>query len=176
MLPADFRRRHATELEAAFLDCLRRERDAPAWRRVRTPGCVWSSTPLRQPSLSAWTSDSPAGDRGASNTRDASGRHMMTSLWQDVRYATRGMRRAPVFSMVVDRHARRWPSAPTPPIFGVVNAVLLRSLPYPDRNGWSCSIRPSPGRSRAHRVLCARLPGLRTAGHVVRIDGGVQKP
>jgi putative ABC transport system permease protein len=132
MLPADFRRRHASDLEAAFLDCLRRERArvglagvAYAWVRVvldtvATAVAVRLDERRTRRIAALRTRGMPQGDT------------MMTSLWQDVRYAWRGMRRAPVFSMVVIVTLGLAIGA-NAAIFGVVNAVLLRSLPYPEQ-------------------------------------------
>jgi predicted permease len=55
----------------------------------------------------------------------------MTRLWQDVRYAVRGLQRAPVFSLAVTATLALTIGAATA-VFTVVNAVLLRALPYRD--------------------------------------------
>ena len=58
----------------------------------------------------------------------------MTRLWQDVKYAARRLQRAPIFSLVVIATLALAIGATTA-VFTVVNAVLLRGLPYrePDR-------------------------------------------
>jgi hypothetical protein len=126
------RRRHAVELEVAFLDCIRRERAraglagaAYAWVRmvadtVATAVAVRLDERRSRRIAALRTRGMPEGDT------------MMTSLWQDVRYAWRGMRRTPVFSTVVIVTLGLAIGA-NAAIFGVVNAVLLRSLPYPEQ-------------------------------------------
>jgi putative ABC transport system permease protein len=55
----------------------------------------------------------------------------VSSLWQDAKYAVRGMRRSPGFSLVVIATLAIAIGANTA-MFGIVNAVLLRALPYRD--------------------------------------------
>ena len=55
----------------------------------------------------------------------------MTRIWQDVRYAARRLQRAPMFSLVVIATLALTIGATTA-VFTVVNAVLLRALPYRD--------------------------------------------
>jgi putative ABC transport system permease protein len=56
---------------------------------------------------------------------------LMTRVWQDVRYAARLLQRTPLFSLVVIATLALTIGATTA-VFTVVNAVLLRALPYRD--------------------------------------------
>jgi putative ABC transport system permease protein len=56
---------------------------------------------------------------------------LMTRIWQDVKYAARLLQRAPLFSLVVIATLALTIGATTA-VFTVVNAVLLRALPYRD--------------------------------------------
>jgi putative ABC transport system permease protein len=55
----------------------------------------------------------------------------MSSLWQDVRYSIRAIRKSPAFSLVVIVTLALGIGA-NGAIFSVVDAVLLRAYPYPD--------------------------------------------
>ncbi len=56
---------------------------------------------------------------------------IMSSFWQDVRYALRGFRRAPGFFVVAVVTLALGIGATTS-IFSVVNGIVLRPLPFPD--------------------------------------------
>jgi predicted permease len=64
------------------------------------------------------------------HVRDAGWESHVESLWQDLRYAMRGMRRAPTFSIVVIGTLALGIGATTT-IFSAVDNLLLRPLPYP---------------------------------------------
>jgi predicted permease len=55
----------------------------------------------------------------------------MSTLWQDVRYAARAIRHSPFFAVTVVL-TLALTSGATTALFSVVNAVLLRAMPYPD--------------------------------------------
>jgi putative ABC transport system permease protein len=131
LYPHEHRAVHGADFEAACVECLRRER-----ARAGVAGSWYACVRLLVDSASAaflvrldlrrrrriaraHQSSQPPGDSP------------MSSFWQDVVYAARGMRRAPGFTVVVVLTLALAIGATTA-IFGVVNAVLLRSLPYQD--------------------------------------------
>ena len=63
--------------------------------------------------------------------RDQRGIPMLETLWRDVRFSLRSMRRTPVVSVAVIATLAIGIGANTA-IFSVVNSVLIRPLPYPE--------------------------------------------
>ena len=72
--------------------------------------------------------------------------NFLETLWQDVRYALRGFRRAPVFALTVILAVALGIGATTA-VFSVVDRILFRSLPYPHADqlvtfGYTAPIEP----------------------------------
>jgi hypothetical protein len=129
--PRHLRQREADVLETACLECLARER-----RRLGRFGAAYACGRLiadtlfaavvlradeRRRRRVAWAHVPPSAPKEI----------LMTRLWQDVRHAVRGLQRAPVFSLAVIATLALTIGAATA-VFTVVNAVLLRALPYRD--------------------------------------------
>ena len=133
LYPRAYRERHAPELSAAMQACVERERAAgvnPLLTCARLIIDAGSAAILvRRDGRRAHP-----GFAKATVGRRASGDSLMQSLPYDLRHAFRTLRRAPLFSALVVTTLALAIGANTA-IFGVVNGVLLRSLPYaePDR-------------------------------------------
>jgi putative ABC transport system permease protein len=133
LYPADVRHRTGSDLEAAFLYCVAREREqygragvAYAWAHLAADALA-TSVQMR--------SDARRLRRIArQHTFNTPEEGIMSRLSQDARYAARSMKRAPLFSTVVVLTLGLAIGATTA-VFTIVNAVLLRSLPYRDPGG-----------------------------------------
>jgi putative ABC transport system permease protein len=120
LYPAEDRARHGDELTAAVEACIARERTL-AGRATAILYLLWDAL---RPSHSAVRTSHSAFQPGDS---------LMQSLRYDFRHAFRMLGRAPLFSALVIATLALAIGANTA-IFSVVNAVLLRSLPYSDPN------------------------------------------
>jgi hypothetical protein len=128
--PPHLREREGDVLEAACLACLARERRrlgrfgaGYAWGRL-IADTLTAAILLRVDARrrrSAWVHVPPSGPKEL----------LMTRLWQDIRYSARRLHRAPIFSLAVIATLSLTIGATTA-VFTVVNAVLLRALPYED--------------------------------------------
>lgn len=122
LYPGSVRR---ADLEAAFVACLTRERArrgtaglASAWAHILLDTVMCAS----RLHLEEWRLRRHALPR-------SSGDPLMTTLWQDIRSAVRGIGRAPFFSAIVVLTLGLGIGANTA-IFSVINGVLLQPLPY----------------------------------------------
>jgi putative ABC transport system permease protein len=125
LYPRDYRARHGADIAAAMRAVAERERAAGA-------GAFMTMARL---SLDAVASAVVIrAERRPSGIPLPAGDSIMQSFAQDLRYAFRQLRRAPLFSVLVVATLALAIGANTV-IFSVVNGVLLRSLPYhdPDR-------------------------------------------
>src|SRR5215475_15648570 len=76
--------------------------------------------------------------------RDQRGIPMLETWWRDVRFSLRSMRRTPAVTLAVIATLAIGIGANTA-IFSVVNAVLLKPLPYPDAGRLVVMSHTAPG-------------------------------
>jgi putative ABC transport system permease protein len=121
--PAELRDRDRATLEAECLACIERER-----RRLGVAGVLYACVRLAIDAVATGMALRQHLPFPAPKER------FMARLWQDIRFAARSMQRAPFFSTIIVVTLALAIGATTA-VFTVVNAVLLRALPYkePDR-------------------------------------------
>ena len=131
LLPASHRGRYRVDLEAAFRACVERERQrlgraGPlyAWSRLIIDS-IAAGVALRLDERRATRLDHLAVPERSRQE------NFMNRLIQDIIYGARIVRRAPVFSAVVIL-TLALAIAATTSVFGVLDAVLLRRLPFRD--------------------------------------------
>src|SRR5215467_6165673 len=76
--------------------------------------------------------------------RDQRGIPMLETLWRDVRFSFRSMRRTPVVTLAVIATLAIGIGANTA-IFSVINGVLIKPLPYPDADRLVLVSHTAPG-------------------------------
>jgi len=76
--------------------------------------------------------------------RDQRGIPMLETLWRDIRFSLRSMRRTPVVTLAVIATLAIGIGANTA-IFSVVNGVLIKPLPYPDSDRLITMSHSAPG-------------------------------
>ncbi len=108
----------------------------------------------------------------AGRARDAWGFPSVESLWRDVRYGLRAMRRSPGFALVVILTFALGVGVNTA-IFSVVHEVLLKPLPYPHGER-VVRFGESTARSRGISVTWVNFKNWRDNNHTFDEMAGVQ--
>ena len=76
-------------------------------------------------------------------SRDVWGWAWLDALWRDVRFAARGLRRTPLFTLVATLSLALGLALTTSTV-AIVNAYLIRSLPYPESDSSCTTIMYAP--------------------------------
>jgi len=130
LYPSEVRARDGSALVEAGLACLDRER-----RRIGRAGVFYAAIRLTIDAIAAAVTLRLDERRRRQIARQhivvPAPKEAYMRLWQDVKYAVRGIARAPLFSAIVILTLALTIGATTA-VFTVINAVLLRSLPYAD--------------------------------------------
>jgi putative ABC transport system permease protein len=184
LLPADARQRYGGELEAAFVNCLARDRSRSGVSGVIS---TWVHV-IADTLLAAVAFRLDARRRRAVSTlsdrASATGDSSMANLWQDLKYSGRLLVRAPVFSAAIILTLGLAIGASTA-VFSVVNTVLLKALPFsqPERLvllyeaiGKSGPVGFSAPDFRGFRERAKSFDGMAAFGDTGYELSGVQQP
>ena len=126
LCPTSLRREYGTAMEETFTRRLEDARAAGPWRYAQ----VWRR---ELTALLALIVSERWGKKPSIETNSRRGTMKMTGLWNDARFALRGLLRAPGFTAVTIGTLALGIGATTA-IFTVVNGVLLKPLPFEDQD------------------------------------------
>lgn len=179
LYPAEFRRLFLDDMSNTFARQCRmsREREG-SWGSTRF--CIRNFTAVL---IGAGAERFKTGSAGRPRFSRGSGSTWLNAVWQDIRYALRGLIKARAFTIAVLVTMAIAIGANTT-IFSVVNGILLKPLPYPDAdqlvrifeqnsptNRWALSVADFHG-IEEHQQSLAAFGALAADG--VTLTGGEQ--